>query len=241
QGMAMAQYLITHLEDAGEHAAQPAEAIATLISERRAYLDELRRSGTLKDTARLRPSRESKRVRLAEGKVQVSEGPFVGENKSFAGYYWVETCSIEEATRIAQGCPGLFGDEFDVRPLMKGSVPKDKEANPGKLFVCAVLGNAPTEEGWVQVMDRIDADTQGSFPEAMFLGGLRLQSPKTGKRVVAQGERRAVFDGPFLESKEVIGGVFVIRTTSIDEAVRWAAKTRFIVHGALEIRELWRT
>jgi hypothetical protein len=29
--------------------------------------------------------------------------------------------------------------------------------------------------------------------------------------------------------------------TSIDEAVRWAGETRFVVHGALEIRELWRT
>jgi hypothetical protein len=58
---------------------------------------------------------------------------------------------------------------------------------------------------------------------------------------VTRSERRATFDGPFLESKEVIGGLILLRMTSLDEAVRWAGGTRFVVHGTLEIRELWRT
>jgi hypothetical protein len=104
-----------------------------------------------------------------------------------------------------------------------------------------VLGNTKTEEGWVEVMDRIDEETHDRFPEGSFLGGLRLEAPTRGRRVVTRGERRATFDGPFLESKEVIGGLFLLRMTTLDEAVRWAAQTRFVVHGALEIRELWRT
>jgi hypothetical protein len=90
-------------------------------------------------------------------------------------------------------------------------------------------------------MDRIDDETGGRFPEASFLGGLRLEPPSRGRRIVTRGERRATFDGPFLESKEVIGGLFFVRMTSIEDAVRWAAETPFVVHGALEIRELWRT
>jgi hypothetical protein len=53
--------------------------------------------------------------------------------------------------------------------------------------------------------------------------------------------RRAIFDGPFLESKEVIGGVFLMRMASIDDVVTWALGSRFLANGALEIRELWRT
>jgi hypothetical protein len=48
-------------------------------------------------------------------------------------------------------------------------------------------------------------------------------------------------DGPFLESKEVIGGIFFMRMTDVDEAVRWARGTKFMKHGALEVRELWRS
>jgi hypothetical protein len=59
--------------------------------------------------------------------------------------------------------------------------------------------------------------------------------------VATRGERRATFDGPFLESKEVIGGVFLVRMASLDDVVRWAGASAFIAHGSLEIRELWRT
>jgi hypothetical protein len=152
----------------------------------------------------------------------------------------VEADNADEAAKLALACPALATDEIDARPLMKGTVPKEKEAKPGKIFACAVLGNAATEDAWVSVMDRIDAESQGDFPKGLSLGGVRLQPPKSGRRVATRGERRAMFDGPFLESKEVIGGVFFIRMTSIDEAVRWAEDTRFIAHGALEIRELWR-
>jgi hypothetical protein len=65
-----------------------------------------------------------------------------------------------------------------VRPVMKGMCPKDKEAKPGKIFACAVLGSTKTEEAWVEVMDRIDEETRGRFPEASFLGGLRLEPPR---------------------------------------------------------------
>jgi len=79
-------------------------------------------------------------------------------------------------------------------------------------------------------MDLIDAETRDAFPADAREGGNRLQPP-----------RRATFDGPFLESKEIVGGVFFLRMASMDAAVRWAAASRFVVHGALEIRELWRS
>jgi hypothetical protein len=132
-------------------------------------------------------------------------------------------------------------DEIDVRPLMKGAIPADKEGKAGKLFACGVLGSSKTEEAWIAVMDRIDEEARGRFPEASFLGGLRLEPPKSGRRIATRGERHAMLDGPALESKEVIGGLLIVRMRSIEDAVRWAAETPFVVHGALEIRELWRT
>ena len=79
-------------------------------------------------------------------------------------------------------------------------------------------------------MDRIDAATRDCFPPDRFLGGARLHAPTTGKRVMATGGRRAVFDGPFLESKEVIGGIFFMRMSNVDEAVRWASNLSEFLH-----------
>jgi hypothetical protein len=237
----MADFMLMVLEDEDAHASQPPNAMAELIDGQTQFADELRRTGQLRDGGRLRPSKEGKRVRRDGERVQVQDGPFAEEGKALGAYYWIEAPSVDEATRAFDKYPLLPSDEVDVRPLMKGRIDADKEAKPGKLFAFLVLGNTATEEAWVKVMDRIDAETSAHFPGDSFLGGVRLERPKSGRRVATRGERRATFDGPFLESKEVIGGLFIFRVASMDEAVRWAGESRFVVHGALEIRELWRT
>jgi hypothetical protein len=235
------EYLVTTLEDENAHASQSPEAMSELIEKSATYAAELRRVGRVKDSGRLRPSKEGKRVRREGDRLEVQGGPFAGESKALGSYYWVQAATFDAATELVAKAPVLPTDEIDVRPVMKGMCPKDKEAKPGKLFACAVLGSTKTEEAWVEVMDRIDEETSGRFPEASFLGGLRLEPPSSGRRIVTRGEGRATLDGPFLESKEVIGGLVFVRMTGIEDAVRWAAETRFVVHGALEIRELWRT
>lgn len=235
----MSDYLLMVLEDDRAHVSQPPKAIAELITERARFADELRRTGRLRDSGRFRPSREGKRVRLRGDKLRVDDGPFP-EDYGLAAYYWIEAPSLDDAANLASQIPTLASDQVDVRPVMKGAVAADKEAKPGKVFAFAVLGSANSEEAWGQVMDRIDAETQDAFPPGAC-GGSRLQPPSAGRHIATRGERRAIFDGPFLESKEVIGGVFFLRMLTIEDAVRWAAASRFVVHGVLEIRELWRS
>ncbi|MGE5180717.1 MAG: YciI family protein [Acidobacteriota bacterium] len=233
----MGDYMLMVLEDETAHAAQAPKDMAELIEQRARFADRLRAGGKLRDAGRLRPSREGKRVRPQ----RVDDGPFAEDGKALGAYYWIEAASVDDAAKLAAECPVLPADELDVRPVMKGGIRPDKEGKPGKIFACAVLGNALTEQAWIDVMDRIDADTTTRFPADSSLGGNRLQPPSTGKRVATRGERRAVFDGPFLEAKEVIGGVFLMRMASLDDVVAWALGSGFLAHGALEIRELWRT
>ena len=237
----MNDYLVLVIEDETAHAAQSPSVMAELIEKRAHVVEGLRRTGRHRDSGRLRPSKEGMRVRRAGNQVQVESGPFAEGGKAVGAFYWVKAQSLDDATTIANGCLALASDEIDVRPVMKGEVDADKEAKPGKIFGFLVLGNTATEEAWVQVMDRIDEETFGHFPPDVLLGGARLAPPTSGRRVATRGERHAMFDGPFLESKEVIGGVFFLRLTSLDEAVRWASESRFVVHGALEIREVWRS
>jgi hypothetical protein len=237
----MAEYMVMVLEDEEEHASQAPGAMAELIDERARFVDELRRRGRLRDGGRFRPSKEGKRVRREDGRLVVEDGPLAEDGKALGAYYLVDAPSLDEAARIGAACPALPSDDVEVRPMMKGRVDAGKEAKPGKIFGLAVLGKTASEEAWVEVMERIDAETAGCFPPDSFLGGVRLEAPKAGRRIATRGERRATFDGPFLESKEVIGGLFFLRMATLEDAVRWAAESRFVVHGALEIRELWRS
>jgi hypothetical protein len=228
--------ILIHEDEAEQQRIAPSET-RRLIEAHAAWVEALKAAGAYRDGERLRPSAEGCRVRAGG----VEPGPFVGGDRALAGYYLVRADDLAAALSLAESCPIAPGDTLDVRPLMKGDVRADKTGARGKTFAFAVLGNATNEPAWVEVMDRIDAETHASFPADSFRGGVRLDAPGRGRQVVSRGGKRVVMDGPFLESKEVIGGLFFVRMASLDEAVAWAATTRFVAHGALEVRELWRS
>jgi len=245
----MSEFMIMiHESEADEAALEPAETRA-LLEARAGYEQRLRAAGAYRDGERLRPSGEGRRVHRRDGQVRVDVGPF--EEKALGAYYVVEAPSLDEAVTLAQSCPVSPGAECDVRPVMRGDLSADKASQPGRVFAFAVLGNAPNERAWVELMDGIqeitrEARTHGGydeiagFPAARRLGGVRLEAPSRGRRVVTGG-RRAVFDGPFLESKEVIGGLFFMHMISLEAAVQWTREKPFLQYGGTEIRELWRS
>ena len=235
----MPQFMVMVLEnEADDRTLSPSET-RTLVEGHAAYEQRLRSASAFLDGERLRPASEGWRIGRHVHELGVARGPF--GDKALSGYYVLEAEGIDAAVKLAEECPLSPGGELDVRPLMKGRHQPDKASQQGRVFAFAVLGSAPDERGWIDVMDRIDASTQDAFPADRALGGLRLQEPERGRRVAPGGGRRTVFDGPFLETKEVIGGVFFMRMTTPDEAVHWASRSAFVTHGALEIRELWRS
>ena len=215
---------------ANEAALAPA-AMKGLVEGHSAYERSLRAASAFLDGERLRPSSEGRRVSANK----VETGPF--GDTALVAYYLVTAANLDAAVALAQGCPMAPGTTLDVRPVMKGTLKPDKASQQGRIFAFAVLGNAETEQAWISVMDRIDASTRDSIQVERSLGGVRLHAPGRGRTVTPT----AVFDGPFLESKEVIGGLFFMRWATIEEAVEWARASEFARHGSVEIRELWRS
>ena len=68
----------------------------------------------------------------------------------------------------------------------------------------------------------------------VFAGGLEAAS--TAAVVDGQGETPVVTDGPYLESKEVIGGFWVIEAPELDVALRLAAEASKACRGKVEVR-----
>jgi len=65
-----------------------------------------------------------------------------------------------------------------------------------------------------------------------------LHPPSAGARVSFTGGKPAVTDGPFIETKEVLGGYWMIRVASKDEAVAWAARCPAGDNEIIEIRQV---
>jgi hypothetical protein len=65
--------------------------------------------------------------------------------------------------------------------------------------------------------------------------GLQPSASATTVRVAADGGERTVTDGPFAESKEQLGGFYLLEVTDLDEALEWAKKVP-VQSGAIELR-----
>ncbi len=68
-----------------------------------------------------------------------------------------------------------------------------------------------------------------------------LHPPERGARVSFRGGKARVTDGPFAESKEVLGGYWLIKAESKKEAVEWARKCPAEEGDVIEIRQVFET
>ena len=67
-------------------------------------------------------------------------------------------------------------------------------------------------------------------------GGNGLQPPHTATQVRVRGGQRQVQDGPYPDTKEHLGGYFVIDVPSLDQALEWAARAPCASTGSVEVR-----
>ena len=71
-----------------------------------------------------------------------------------------------------------------------------------------------------------------------FVAGDALQPTGTARTVHVRDDERFVTDGPFAETKEQLGGYYLIDVASEDEALEWAAKIPSARLGRIEVRPL---
>lgn len=90
------------------------------------------------------------------------------------------------------------------------------------------------------VMERMFAQVDAVNKEMMaakawvFGGGLR--PPESATVVKVEQGKAVLTDGPFAESKEHLGGFWVIECADLDEALRWAEKASAACEGPVEVR-----
>jgi hypothetical protein len=80
------------------------------------------------------------------------------------------------------------------------------------------------------------AYTQALREAGVFLAGDELDGPHTATTLTVESGSRRVQDGPFIASKESLGGYYLIEVPDLDAAMDWAAKCPGAHHGHVEIR-----
>jgi hypothetical protein len=70
-------------------------------------------------------------------------------------------------------------------------------------------------------------------------GGERLRPTTDATTVRVSGGEVLVSDGPFAETKEQMGGFYLIDCKDLDEAIEIASKVPAAAHGTVEVRPIW--
>jgi hypothetical protein len=84
----------------------------------------------------------------------------------------------------------------------------------------------------------------GAYTEAMKKAGVhvgsgRLRPTSSGTTVRVTDGKTEVLDGPYAETKEQLGGYYMIEVPDLDAALSWAARCPGASHGVIEVRPLW--
>lgn len=80
------------------------------------------------------------------------------------------------------------------------------------------------------------AYAQALTAAGVMAGGAGLQPPHSGTTLRLRGGERHVQDGPYADTKEQLGGHFVLNVPDLDTALEWAARSPAASTGAVEVR-----
>ena len=94
-------------------------------------------------------------------------------------------------------------------------------------------------EGGDDVLRRYRAFTEEVRDNGKLVGADRLQPATTATTVRIRNGETLVTDGPFAETKEQLGGYYLLECENIDEALAYAAKIPTAENGSVEVRPVW--
>jgi hypothetical protein len=93
-----------------------------------------------------------------------------------------------------------------------------------------------SEEEMGQIMQAYGTFTQELQDSGALVAGDALEPIETATTVRVRNDETLTTDGPFAETKEQLGGYYIVDVGSIDEALEWAAKIPGSWHGSVEVR-----
>ena len=102
----------------------------------------------------------------------------------------------------------------------------------------ARMAAAPTE-AVTQMSAAYVAYTEALKKAGAYVGGERLKPVQTATTVrIAEGKTK-VLVGPYADTKEQLGGYYVIEAADMDAAISWAARCPGASTGTMEVRPIW--
>jgi hypothetical protein len=232
------RFMMMHKNDPQTEAGVPPPP--ELVQKMGAFIGEHAQSGRFIDGAGLAGSRTRTRLTFRGGRCTVKHGPYRGENELPAATLLLKVHTREEAIGWAERYGKILGDgEIELgkvnEPWDIGLMPAPE--NPPLQMLLVEKADAASEAGTRTPQTKAElARLKTEMTKAgVLVRAIKLQPSRVGKRLVFSDNQLKVFDGPFAESKELIGGFSVMELGDMDEAIALCRPYAAILGGTLEI------
>jgi hypothetical protein len=145
----------------------------------------------------------------------------------------------EDDRKLHPGCIGL--EAVDPEPSRSSYSRKRPEKEAGMQYMLLIYGDqngweTMSEEEQGQVFQAYGTYTQELQDSGAMVAGDALEPTQTATTVRVRNDETLTTDGPFAETKEQLGGYYIVDVSSLDEALEWAAKIPGARYGAIEVR-----
>jgi hypothetical protein len=211
-----------------------------LVAKMGAFIGEHAKAGRFVDGAGLSGSSTRTRLVFRDGRCSVKHGPYAGERELPAAMLQIRVATREQAIGWAERYGKILGDgEIELgkvnEPWDIGVMPAPE--NPPLQFLLIEKADEATESGGRSPKQKADLSrlkTEMS-KAGVLVKAFQLKPSAKGKRLVFMNHQLRVLDGPFAESKELLGGFSVMNLPGMEAAIELCRPYAEILGGTLEI------
>jgi hypothetical protein len=233
------RFMVMHKHD--KHTEAGERPGPKLLAEMGEFIGEFARKGQFLGGEGLGASATRTRLTFRGGECSVKHGPYAGSNELPAATLLLKVASRDQAIGWAQRYGKILGDgEIELgavtEPWDLGFMPKP--ADPPLRILMLPKADKTSEAGQA-LSPRQKAELTRLKTEMTKAGVLvssqSLQPSSKSKRLTFTNNQLSVMDGPFSESKELIGGFALLELPSTDVAIQVCTRYAEILGGTLEI------
>ncbi len=211
--------------------------------------DELAAKGKFLDTAPLHSVTTAATVRVRDGRPMITDGPFAETTEQLGGYFLLDLEDLDEAIAVASRLPSIAKGTAEIRPLLAMEGLPPTRPRPGGPFDAGTTpymllcyhNEAALNEAGPAAFERAKTEAVvrvGKLNDSgRYLNASPLHPIAMATCVRMRDGKRQITDGPFAETKEVLGGFYLILAGSRDEALKIAAEQPGARLGSIDNRQ----
>jgi hypothetical protein len=211
--------------------------------------EEMEAQGVRLFAGGLRPASDAKSLRAQpDGKLLITDGPYL-ETKEHVGGFWIlEAADMDEALAWARKAVVACRAPVEVRAFFRSDAGVLLARRPLKGGMTQYLATihlpddfdpSSVDEATVRDIDALNEEMDATGMR-IFAGGLLPASDAKSLRAQPDG-KVLVTDGPYLETKEHVGGLSILEAADLDEVLAWARKGAVACRASGEVRPFFRS